>query len=182
MNKSEKYNKVIKILNANKPVLTDKGKLTDDVMNKISKSVEKTTIRKLTGKYLFGWTEIGWMRRAMAVVAVIFLGIFIVQQLVITDRINSLEKQLIRTVNNISTQDPDLGIMQKSLLNLLAKDQIEDDSITISRSDLEELMNSYIRLHDKYNKMKQNADVDSYIQKIIKRSLEERRKSKKSKL
>ena len=177
MNKTDKYFKVIEALKANKPVLDNKEKLTDNVIDRIREPVEKTIIQYKLRKYIFGWAEIGWMRRAMAMAAVVFLGIFIFQQLVITDRINSLEKQLIRTVNTINIQEPDLGIMQKALLNLVAKEQMEEDSITVSRSDLEELMNSYLKLQNNYDNLKQNAGVDLYIQKMIKQNIKKGRKN-----
>lgn len=172
MNKINKYSKVIEVLKGNKPVLANKEKLTDDIMRRIQEPVDKFTFQEKLTNYLFGWVDIGWIRGTMAIAATVFIGIFIVQQLVITDRINSLEKQLIRTVNTINTQEPDLGIMQKVLLNIVVKDQMAVDSITISRSDLESLLNSYFELERNYENTKQNADVNSYLQKIIRQNLE----------
>ncbi|MBE9512368.1 MAG: hypothetical protein IMY71_15960 [Bacteroidetes bacterium] len=173
MNKTDKYSKVIEVLKGNKPVLVNKEKLTDDVMIRIQEPVEKFTFQEKLSNYLFGWADIGWIRGTMAIAAMVFIGIFIIQQLVITDRINSLEKQLIRTVNTINTQEPELGIMQKVLLNIVVKDQLTKDSITISRSDLEELLNSYLELQENYDNMEQNAGINSYIQKMLRRNLEE---------
>lgn len=173
MNKTDKYSKVIEVLRGNKPVLANKEKLTDDIMRRIQEPVEKFTFQEKLSNYLFGWADIGWIRGTMAIAATVFIGFFIIQQLVITDRINSLEKQLIRTVNTINTQEPDLGIMQKVLLNIVAKDQLTEDSITISSSDLEELLNSYLELQENYDNIEQNADVNSYLQKIIRQNLEE---------
>ena len=173
MKKTDKYSKVIEVLKGNKPVLVNKEKLTDDVMRKIQKPVEKFTFQEKLSNYLFGWTEIGWIRGTMAIAATVFIGFFIIQQLVITDRINTLEKQLIRTVNTINTQEPELGIIQKVLLNMVTKDQMIKDSITISRSDLEELLNSYLELERNYENTNQNADRNSYLQKIIRQNLEE---------
>ena len=173
MNKTDKYSKVIEVLKGNKPVLANKEKLIDDVMRRIQEPVEKFTFQEKLSNYLFGWADIGWIRGTMAIAATVFIGIFIVQQVIITDRVNTLEKQLIRTVNTINTQEPDLGIMQKVLLNIVAKDQMAEDSIIISRSDLEELLNSYLELQENYDNMEQNAGVNSYIQKMLRRNLEE---------
>jgi hypothetical protein len=173
MNKTDKYSKVIEALKGNKPVLANKEKLTDDIMRRIQEPVKKFAFQAKLSNYLFGWADIGWIRGTMAIAATVFIGIFIVQQVIITDRVNSLEKQLIRTVNTINTQEPDLGIMQKVLLNMVTKDQMIEDSITISRSDLEELLNSYLELQENYDNIGQNADVNSYLQKIIRQNLEE---------
>ena len=182
MNETDKYSKVIEVLKGNKPVLANKDKLTDDIMRSIQKPVEKFTFQEKLSNYLFGWADIGWIRGTMAIAATVFIGIFIIQQVIITDRVNTLEKQLIRTVNTINTQEPDLGIMQKVLLNIVAKDQMAGDSITISRSDLESLLNSYLELEQNYENTNQNADVNSYLQKIIRRNLEEGAKNDESEL
>jgi len=172
MNKTDKYSKVIEVLKGNKPVLANKERLTDDIMKRIQEPVNKFTFQEKLSNYLFGWADIGWIRGTMAIAATVFVGFFIVQQLVITDRINTLEKQLIKTVNTFNTQEPDLGIMQKVLLNIVVKDQMAGDSITISRSDLEKLLNSYLELQENYDNMEQNAGINSYIQNKIRRNLE----------
>ena len=173
MNKINKYSKVIEALKGNKPVLANKEKLTENIIRRIQEPVEKFTFQKKLSNYVFGWAEIGWIRGTMAIAATVFIGFFIVQQIVITDRINSLEKQLIRTVNTINTQEPDIGIMQKVLLNMVTKDQMIKDSITISRSDLEELLNSYLELEQNHENKNQNAEKNSYLQKIIRQNFEE---------
>ena len=182
MNKTDKYFKVIEVLKGNKPVLVNKEKLTENIMRRIQVPVEKYTFHKKLTNYLFGWTEIGWIRGTMAIAATVFIGFFIIQQLAITDRINTLEKQLIKTVNTINTQEPELGIMHKVLLNIVAKDQMAGDSITISRSDLESLLNSYLELEQNYDITKQNAGINSYIQKKIRQNFEDDSKNDESEL
>jgi hypothetical protein len=172
MNEQEKYHKIMKALQRNKPVLPDKEKLTDDIMKRIQGSEKKTTLHEKLGNYLFGWADVSWIRSAMAAAAVLFIVIFITQQIIITNRINNLEKQLIRTVNTINRNEPDLGIMQKVLLNIVATDQMIGDSIKVSRSDLEELLNSYLELQEDYENLKQNDGLEPYLQKMIKRRLE----------
>jgi len=156
MNKTNKYSKVIEVLKGNKPVLADKEKLTSEIMQRIHKPKGKIAFQKMLANYLFGWADISWLRGAMAVAATVFIGIFIFQQVVISDRLKTLEKQLIKTVNINDTRQPELGIMQKVLLNKLADDQITGDSITESRSDLEKLLNSYLELEQYYENINQN--------------------------
>ncbi len=172
MNKDDHYYKVIENLKSSKPTLTDREELIDRIMNKIHVKGERMSIQKIVSQYLFGWAEVKWIRGAMALAATLFIGIFIIQQVVITDRINSLEKQLVKTVNTLQPQEPDLGIMQKVFLNVVAKDQMADDSITVSRSDLEELLNSYLELKKDLDELKENRRVESYIQKKIRENIE----------
>jgi len=182
MNKNEHYSKIIKVLKSSQPALSDKEELIDGVMQKIRGTEQKTTVHEKLSNYLFGWVDVVWIRGAMAVAATVFIGIFIIQQVVITDRINSLEKQLVKTVNTLQIQEPDLGIMQKVLLNVFAKDQLAEDSITVSRSDLEELLDSYLELKKDYDEMKENRGVESYIQKKIRQTLEKGNRDDASKL
>jgi hypothetical protein len=182
MNKKDHYSRVIEFLRSNKPALSDKEELIDGVMQKIQETEKRTTIPEKLSHYLFGWTNVVWIRGAMAVAATLFIGIFIIQQVVITDRINSLEKQLVKTVNTIQNQEPDLGIMQKVFLNVVAKGQLTEDSITVSRSDLEELLDSYLELKKNYDEMKENRGVESYIQKKIRQNIEKGNRNDKSEL
>jgi hypothetical protein len=57
------------------------------------------------------------------------------------------------------------------MFNMVTKDQTVEDSITISRSDLEELLDSYMELEENYENIKQDASVESFFNKIIKRNL-----------
>lgn len=71
-------------------------------------------------------------------------------------------------------QEPNLGIMQKVLLNIAARDHLSEDSVTVSRSDLEDLLDSYIDLKKDYDEIKGNTRVESFIQKKIRQNLENR--------
>ena len=171
MDKNNNYSNLIEKLKSNKPALSDKEKLVDDVMHKIREAKHQPTFPGKLSHYFFGWADVVWIRGAMALAATLLIGIFIIQQVVITDRINSLEKQLVRTVNTFQNRETDMGIMQKVLLNLVAKEQMAYDSITVSRSDLEELLNSYLELKKDYDEMKENRSFESYIQNKIRQNL-----------
>ncbi len=172
MDTNKYYSSLLEKLKSSKPALSDKEKLVDDVMHTIRDAKQQPTIPEKLSHYFFGWADVVWIRGAMALAATLLIGIFIIQQVVITDRINSLEKQLVRNVNTFQNRETDMGIMQKVLLNVVAKDQMADDSITVSRSDLEELLNSYLELKEDYDEMKENRGVESYIQRKIRENLE----------
>ncbi len=182
MNNRDKYFKVIKALKSNRPVLPDKEKLTDDIMRRMKGSENKPVFHEKVSNYIFGWADNSWIRGAMAAAAVLFIGIFIIQQVIITNRINNLEKQLIRTVNTINGHEPDLGMMQKVLLNIVVKDHMMVDSITVSKSDLEELLKSYLELQENYEDLQKSFRLEPYIQDMIRRSMENNTDDDKSKL
>ena len=182
MDKTDKYNKVIETLKENRPVLKDKESLVGSIMSSIQEPVQNKQFHEKLSFYMFGWADVKWVRGAMAVAATVLIGIFIIQQVAITDRINSLEKQLVKTVSSIQVQEPDLGIMQKVILNIAAKDQFQEDSITVSRTDLESLMDSYIELKEDYDEIKKNRKVESFLQKKIRQNLEKRNDDNDSEL
>lgn len=182
MDKTDKYNRVIKNLQENTPVLKGKESLVEGIMGSIREPEQKKPFQEKLSFYLFGWADVKWVRGAMAVAATFLIGIFIIQQVAITDRINSLEKQLVKTVNTIQFQEPDLGIMQKVILNMATKDQFQEDSVTVSRSDLEGLMDSYIELKEDYDEIKKNRKGESFLQKKIRQNLEKRNDDNDSEL
>ena len=169
MNNENRYLKAIKLLKSNKPVLANRERLTDDIMRRVKESSEKFSLQEKLVNSLFGWVNIYWLRGTMAVAAALIIGFFIIQQVIIADRLNSLEKQLVRTVNLINGHEPDHGIMQKVLLKMVKTDE---DSITVSKSDLEDLLNSYLELQKNNENTKQGFGLDFYRQNRIKRNFE----------
>ena len=168
MNNEEKYSKVIGFLKGSGPVMENKERMKEDIMREINGSKERFTIRDRIVYYLFGWVDNYWLRGAMATAAILFTGIFIIQQVVLANRINHLEKNLIRSVNNVTNAyEPDQGISHKVLLEMVFEEQAKDDSITVSRSDLLRLLKNYQELLDNYDHIKQDVDADRKIRRIL---------------
>jgi hypothetical protein len=173
MNDDNKYSRVIESLKRNRPILQDRERLTDDIMREIKKSSAVATLPEKLVNYFFAWVNNYWLRGTMAVTAVLFAGFFIIQQLVIADRLDKLERQVVRTLYTINDHEPDLGINQRILLNLVLNEQMTEDSITVSTSDMEELLNYVLELQNKYGDLLQDAGKNPYILKRIRQSLEE---------
>jgi hypothetical protein len=173
MNNKEKYSKLIGSLRNSIPVLTDKKRLADNIMGEIQSSEERFTLRERLVYYLFGWVDNYWLRGTMATAAILFTGIFIIQQVVLANRINHLERNLIRSVNIDNGYKPDQEINHKVLLDLVFDEQMMGDSITVARSDLLKLLKNYQELLDNYDNIKQGFNMDREIQKIIKRGIDE---------
>ena len=173
MNNQEKYSKTIKVLKSNSPVFTNKESITDDIMRRIKESSDEFSIQEKLANYFFGWVNIYWLRGTMAVAAVLFTGFFIIQQLVIADRLDKLEKQSIRMENLINGREPLLGMNQRILINTFLENQRREDSITVSTYDLEELVNNYWKLLRNYENNKQDSGLNLYKQRRIRMRLEQ---------
>ena len=169
----DKYLKAIKALQSNTPVLTNKESMTDDIMRRIKESSEKLTIQEKLVYYFFSWVNVYWLRGTMAVAAVLFTGFFIIQQLIIADRLDKLEYQSIRMENMINGREPLLGMNQRILINTFMENQRKQDSITVSTYDLEELVNNYWKLLRNYENNKQDSGLNLYKQRRIRMRLEQ---------
>jgi hypothetical protein len=150
MKEEDRYTKIVEALKRHQPVLSDRERMADRVMERILGSEERPAFRGKIGNYLFGWVDHGWTRRAMTVAAVLIIGIFVIQQISIKKKMNELEARLVTVARQMNHAEPGMGIMQKALLKMVAREEAGSDSITVSRSDLEELLNSYMELQDNY--------------------------------
>jgi len=155
MKKKDPYSNLIDTLKRQEPVLQDREALEERIMGRIGPSGNRGALPGKVGNYVFSWVEYGWIRRTMAAAAAILTGIFIFQQVSVTRRINHLEERLITTVNEIHHAEPGMGIMQKAFLNLVIREQVAGDSVTVSRADMEELLKSYMELREDYDILKQ---------------------------
>ena len=168
MKEEDKYLKAIKALKSNRPLLKGREQLTDDIMRTIGESSDQLKLREKLVYYLFGWVNIYWLRGAMTVTAVLFAGFFIVQQLIMADRLEKLEKQSVRIENVINGHETGFGLNQRILVNSFLENKTKEDSITVSTHDLEELVNNYWKLLRKYENRKQTSNPDHYNRKRIK--------------
>lgn len=169
MKKEEKYQLLIRSLQKNRPVPDNKAEMTENIIRAIRVPKSKGEIQKRLMSYAFGWVNIYWMRGTMAVFAILFIGFFISQQLSIANRLNSLEDQLQKTLSSKDKHEPELQIMQTVLINKL---RAADDSITVSRSDLEDLLNSYLEIQDENSRgsNRPKPDIHKKLKPILKNS------------
>ncbi len=155
MKKKDPYSSLMDTLKRQEPVLQDREGLEERIMGRIGPSGNRGALPGKVGNYVFSWVEYGWIRRTMAAAAAILTGIFIFQQVSVTRRINDLEERLITTASEIHHAEPGMGIMQKAFLNLVIREQSAGDSITVSRADMEELLESYMELRADYDILKE---------------------------
>ena len=93
---SSKYERITDILKKSRPVLTGSEAIEENVMERIRDK------RKVNENYnildhLFGWVYIGWVRNGLVAASVLIIAFFAVQQSIILNRINNLERQEVST-------------------------------------------------------------------------------------
>lgn len=174
MKKEEKYRKVIERLKKVEPVLEDKEQLTNKIMSSISKVPKTSETQEKMFYFFFGWVRNPWMRLAMASITILFLVVFSYQQFIIGKRISSLEYQLSMTENVSKTEEAGMAISQRVMIKILSRTQ-EDDSITVSKDDLEKLLNSYLELQENYESLKPAEQKSPLFRELIRRDKNEKK-------
>jgi len=142
----KEYNRLIKLIRLHKPEIENRESLKDSIMSGIKSDQARPD-------YLFWWTEIRWLRRSLAVAASVIIGIFIVQQMLISNRIDRLEDRMI----SINTE----GILEMQRENVLINSVVLEspeasrftDSILVSTDDLLSLIREYRKLQEKYDEL-----------------------------
>jgi len=138
--------KLIRQLRMHMPEIHERDLLKESIMHKISNKNRKLD-------YVFGWTEIAWLRRSLSIAAILITGLFVGQQLFLIRSINKLEERMVSfntdkilefhrenvIANQVIMQDPEASILA--------------DSIKISTDDLLKLMREYRELQDKYDQI-----------------------------
>jgi hypothetical protein len=163
----KKYTRLINRLKNSSPELEFKEVLVDEIMERIRKPEPSSGGKGKLIDYIFGWSGIYWLRGSMAAIAAVFVGVFIFQQVSIANRFDSLENQLVNTVNVLQSFEPQLGISQKVFLKMISSD---DDSITVSRTDLEKMLNLYMELQKANEEINQESISDPHNQREIRKN------------
>lgn len=149
----EELDKIKEHLRAYQPQMRDRDELRDDVMKRIS-------CRKSGMDYVFGWTEIVWLRRSMALASVLIVILFGIQQVFMTKRIEKLEKRMISINTDKVLEYQREKVIANSVLftDLERKDM--NDSIKVATGDLLDLVKSYRSLQTKYEEILKKARTD----------------------
>jgi len=168
---NKEYDKVVELLKKKQPVLPNKRELVENVLRQTTAETARNHFRIFP--YLFGWTSVGWIRNSMSTAAAIFLGVFIIQQVLLNKRFNQLEQQIVRSINGIEQIDSRIGIKEKVLVNLLTNQS--KDSITISTTDLNAFLEAYNELQESQEET--SSFIGYYKNRILERTLEKELKN-----
>jgi hypothetical protein len=166
MDEKEKYKKLIDAMKRSTPGLSDREQLEEQIMERIGSAGRHYPVSRRAGRILFGWTEIGWIRRSLSTAAAVIIGLFIFQQVNINRRVNRLENRVVTIVSSASGQESGPRTMEKILLNMVTRDPAMVDSIIVSRSDLENLLKSYLELEEEARQLKESLDLEPILKEL----------------
>jgi len=145
-----KYDEIINKLKGFSPEIRGKDFHVQKIMDRtISISRERNSIYN----FIFGWSNILWLRRSLAAASIFIVSLFVFQQFVIVNRIGSLEKRMVEiNTENILENQKENVIVNAAIFRITDETNLTD-SIKVARKDLRSLVGSYRDLLKRYNEL-----------------------------
>jgi hypothetical protein len=173
---SEKYDKVINLLRNSKPELDSTAEIEREVIRRISVTEHSGFNLSEIFDFIFGWVYIGWVRRSLIAAAVALVMIFVYQQSVILKRIDVLSRQTIINDKHPATRSDEI----EKLLTIyrLSGKRFPSKSVTISESEMKQLIESINELQLKYKDLENLIEGDPELKKLIEEKILENNRTK----
>lgn len=129
---------------------------TEDLKARILESTapgKKGSRENLLVTFLFGWTEIPWLRNGMVIASLTVVIVIFIQQFIIVDRVDSLENRIISiNTENILSYQKEMMHANANLVTM--SDEIfAGDSVKVAGKDLATLIKSYRELQARYEEL-----------------------------
>ena len=173
MDESKKrYEKAVKIIRKSKPVLSNPGVIEDAVMSSIrDKEKDRGMLTGLV-ESIYGWIYIGWVRRSLVGAALIIFTVFVYQQADILRSVRSLEKEIV----SIRSEQPSVNVrdLERRLTVFKISSKISTGrKIEVYESQLQEIIDSYKNLEQKYDNLNRIIEEDSLLKNYFENKLKE---------
>lgn len=154
----DRYNRIVNRLRNYKPEKHESSRLKERILMQLDSDREANKMKSSFFELLFGWTDIVWLRRSMLIISFSLIILFVAQQYLIFNRIDSLEKRMtgISTESILDFQKENMHA--NSVAYRMSEDVLASDSVKVSSSDLNSLIKSYRDLQERYNNLKGAID------------------------
>jgi len=167
-----RYEKAVKIIRKSKPVLSNPGVIEDAVMSSIrDKEKDRGMLTGLV-ESIYGWIYIGWVRRSLVGAALIIFTVFVYQQADILRSVRSLEKEIV----SIRSEQPTVNVrdLERRLTVFKISSKISTGrKIEVYESQLQEIIDSYKNLEQKYENLNRIIEEDSLLKNYFENKLKE---------
>jgi hypothetical protein len=158
MRKEDAYRKLTNKLKDSEVEFHGKQKVKQNVINHLSNNRSQN---KLILRSFYDLSEVKWLRWSISAAAVLFIGIFFSQQVLISKRIDNLEKQIVQTENSVQPRVEAISTSHRMILNLITDQNL--DSVTVSKSDLDALFKEYADMQKNIEDLRKGIDIKSLI-------------------
>jgi len=157
------------MLRKSKPDMGDPEILSEKILNRIRDRKRKVISLEIIVDYLFGWIYIGWVRKSLVIASLFIVIVFVYQQTVILKKVNDLSEQIVVTGDETfapSKNDLDMTL----LLYKFSGRTIPSGNVNIPEQQLEQLIESYNELKERYEDLlkliEDDPELKEYIEKL----------------
>jgi len=167
-----RYEKAVKIIRESKPVLSNPGVIEDAVISSIRDKKEDRGMITGLVESIYGWIYIGWVRRSLVGVALIIFTVFVYQQADILRSVRSLEKEIV----SVRSEQPSVNVrdLERRLTVFKISSKISTGrKIEVYESQLQEIIDSYKNLEQKYENLNRIIEEDSLLKNYFENKLKE---------
>jgi hypothetical protein len=176
MKNDEKYLRVVTFLRSVKPRITGIDDFEETIVKRIKSGIRQKSVPDVF-EILFGWIYIRWIRYCMVTASVMLLILFIFQQTIILKGINNLNDRSIINGNGkvISSRD---DFEEQVMILKLNSYRFSKGNLEIPEKQIEQLLESYTQLQDKYSDLIKMIEEDPVLKAYIDKKLNESQKKK----
>ncbi|MDP4223877.1 MAG: hypothetical protein Q8868_11245 [Bacteroidota bacterium] len=166
----EKYNKAVRILRRSKPELKGSEVIGENVIRMIGETKGKHASFQDLLETIFAWTYVGWVRRSLVTASLLLVLFFVYQQTMILRGVNEISKREIKSSDGTSSISANRIERQLMMFRLTGKG-LAADKTTISKEQLEQILESYNELQNKYSNLiriiEEDPELKAYVEKKI---------------
>jgi len=180
ISQNERYKKILNILKTSKPELGGIETIRENVINRIRGTRSRQSSISDLFESIFAWIYIGWVRRSLVAASILLILFFIYQQTMILQGVNIINKRaIISEAESFSVSKEEIG-KQLMILRLTGR-RISAGELSITEKQLEQLIDSYNELQEKYRDLVKIIEEDPMLKDYFEKKLDEG-KTKKTNL
>ncbi len=163
MEDEEKYRRAVDLLKEAGRI-HDVSQVEREVMTKLYDLENRKSPAVVIYGFLFGWTEIMWVRRSLILASFVLILMFVYQQSVIVRQLNTLSSHIVfdnlRPSSAIQTERLTRLRLIKSSAGRMDEDLLTDEQI-------QQMIKSYDKLRTEYESLLKIIEADPELKRIF---------------
>ena len=168
-----KYRKVMEVLKKSEPVTGSQEEIEREVINRIISLPKEEKESFSIYNFLFGWTEIGWVRRSLVTASLVLVVIFVYQQSVIVKQLNWLSTQIVvNSEKPVRTTISDFSGKMRFLR--ISGSRVPQKGSQISEKQIDMIMEALDKLQADYDNLSKIIEDNPELKEMIEKKLSEK--------
>jgi len=168
-----KYRKVMEVLKKSEPVTGSQEEIEREVINRISNLPKENKESFSIYSFLFGWTEVGWVRRSLVTASLFLVVIFVYQQSVIVKQLNWISTQIVvNSEKPVRTTISDFSGKMRFLR--ISGSRVPQNGSQISEKQIDMIMEALDKLQADYDNLSKIIEENPELKEMIEKKLNEK--------